>query len=171
MAKKIAPEAVIKDWEEADLALRQIGEIEIEVEKKEGVANLKINDIKEKLAGELNGKLARKARLEKDLEEFFEVRQAEVAPAKSRKLNFGALGIRSNPSKLKPLGKNTWEKIVAKIQELNLGEFLRFPDPEPDKEKIKAEADGETMKAIGVRVCSNDEFWYEVDREKIKESA
>jgi len=170
MGKKIAPEPVIASWEGADLALRQIGEIEIEVEKKEGLANLKINDIKEKLAGELNGKLARKARLAKDLEEFLGGHKEELGTAKSRKLNFGWLGFRLSPPRLKPIAKMTWAKVAEKLKELGLKKYLRFPDPEPDKEKIKAEADFETMKEIGVRICSEENFYYEVDREKIAET-
>jgi len=167
LAKKVTPEPAIGSWEAADLALREIGEIEILVGKKEGAANLRINEIKEKMAGELNGSLARKARLEKDLEAFFEARKAEVAPAKSRKLNFGVLGFRTCPSKLKLASKWSWEKVVKSLQDLGLPEYLRQPDPEPDKEKIKSELDGETMKQIGVRVASDEEFYLIVDREKI----
>ena len=167
MIKKVTAEPVIKGWEEVDSALRTIGEIDIEIEKKEGLANLRINDIKEKLAAELNGKLARKARLEKDLEEFMEARKSEIAPAKSKKLNFGAIGLRTCPPKLKLAAKMTWAKVVEKIQALKLTKYLRFPDPEVDKEKLKQEANFETMKEIGVRICNDDEFWYEVDREKI----
>jgi phage host-nuclease inhibitor protein Gam len=171
MAKKVAPEPAIKTWEAADLALREIGEIEILVDKKEGAANLRINEIKEKLAEELNGKLGRKARLEKDLEEFFEARVGEVAPAKSRKLNFGTLGFRTCPSKLKLASKWTWEKVVKAIIDNSLVDYLRAPPPEADKEKIKAELDGETMKQIGVRVASDEEFYLTIDRQKIQETA
>lgn len=171
MAKKVAPEPSIGSWEEADHALREIGEIEILVEKKEGAANLRINEIKDKLAEDLNGRLGRKARLEKDLEEFFEARVEEVAPAKSRKLNFGTLGMRTCPSKLKLASKWTWEKAVKALQDLGLVEYLRTPAPEADKEKIKAELDGETMKQIGVRMASDDEFYLTVDRQKIQEIA
>ncbi len=168
MAKRVAPEPVIKSWEEADLFLRQVGELDIEIERKEGQANLKINEIKEKLAADLNGKLAKMARLEADLEEFLNAHKSELGEAKSRKLNFGSLGFRSSPSKLKPASKMTWEKVVQKIQELKLLQYLRFPDPEPDKEKIKNEADMKIMKDIGVRICSEENFWYEADREKIE---
>ncbi len=161
------PETAIKSWEEADAALRTIGEIEIEVEKKEGLANLRINDIKERLAGELNGGLARKARLVKDLEEFMDRNQGELGQAKSRKLNFGALGLRLAPPKLKPVAKMTWAKVVAKLKETGLDRFLRYPEPEPDKEALKA-ADAETQKQAGVRVCSEEFFWYEIDRQKIE---
>ena len=169
MNKKIAAETVIRSWEEVDSALRTIGEIDIETEKKEGLANLRINDIKEKLAAELNGKLARKARLEKDLQEFLDMHQTELGQAKSRKLNFGSLGFRFAPPKLKLIAKMTWAKVVEKLKELRLDKFLRYPDPEPDKEALK-QADMETMKAVGVRICNDEFFWYEVDREKIEKT-
>lgn len=167
MTKKVIPETVIKSWEEVDFALRTIGEIEIEVEKKEGLANLRINDIKEKLAVELNGKMARKARLEKDLQEFLDSHQEELGSVKSRKLSFGSLGFRLAPPKLKPIAKMTWAKVVEKLKDLRLEKFLRYPDPEPDKEALKT-ADAEILKQVGVRVCSEEFFWYEVDRQQIE---
>jgi len=170
MAKKVLPEPVIRSWEEADAALRAIGELDIEIEKKERLANLKINDIKEKLVAETNGQLAWKSRLEKDLEEFLERYQGELGgQVKSRKLNFGMLGFRLSPPKLKPVAKMTWAKVVEKLKSLGRERFLRYPDPEVDKEALKL-AGVETLKEVGVRSCSEDLFWYEVDRQQIEKS-
>jgi len=165
MAKKIAPETVIKTWEEADAALRAIGEIAILVERKEGQANKKINEIKDHLAEELNPSFARKARMETDLEEFLGAHKGDLGETRSRKLNFGTLGFRKSPGKLKLLSKQTWAKVVQTLREMKQDLFLRFPDPEPDKEALKG-ADPEFLKKVGLKVQEDDNFWYEVDREK-----
>ena len=148
----------IHTWEEADKALSRIGMIQNRIQEIE----LEINSEQKRLQDNLQFRIQplkfQKEICEKYLEEFTRENISEVAPAKSKELICGLVGIRTYQ---KYGWGNNIAKLLAKIQALGKYQWIRTKE-EPDKETIKKEATLAEMRTIGVKVTTHDDFYYEV---------
>lgn len=167
---KPTPEPVLRDWEQVNLALREIGQINREVASAETVMNKRIDDLKAKFDGALEGPIARRARLEKDLQEFCEQNKAEFAKKRSRDCTFGSVSFRIVHT-LKPATRMTWAKVIDVLKALGTRgtDYLRIKES-VDKDRLRDEAiAGADVSEFGVRLCTTDQFGYKIDAEAIEE--
>lgn len=89
----------------------------------------------------------------------------EEFPKDRKSIQFaaGTIGFRTGNPKLEPRSKWTWEKILARIQELKLVAWIRNK-PEVDREAILAQhaagklLDGD-LTTIGVRITQDESFY------------
>jgi phage host-nuclease inhibitor protein Gam len=159
MAKRIKskqPNLIpIKDWQEADRLVRIIGESRASIEKSEAEAKNKIDVIKARLAGDVEGTQKLIETTCRSIEAFALAHKDDFGAAKSRELNFGIIGWRkstfiTNGKKTLELVKNIYGKACAYIR---VKESL-------DKEALARLTD-EKLAEIGARREITDDFFVE----------
>ena len=167
--KKVDAAPVLKDWQEVDNALKELGEIDRRVTRVNNAATSRIAVITEKLSDDTKDDLAREARLEKDLEEFTRA-NATSLEGRSRKLNHGTVFLKlTHP--LKTLKDWTWGKVVEALERRNLDQFVKVTKA-AQKDAIKAaELDAKTLSSIGVYVADEDAFNFELAETEAKSTA
>lgn len=163
MARKRV-ESGLKSWEEADGALRQIGEIERRIEGFEAAGQKAIEQIKENVITEVKPLQEQRSALELQLQAFCEAHREEFK-GKSRVLNFGTVSFRKST---KIIIKGVKACIDA-LRKLGLKDYIRVKES-PDKEKMK-DLDDAVLIQVGARRQPEDVFGYEVNRERVKEAA
>ncbi|MCM0757370.1 host-nuclease inhibitor Gam family protein [Sporomusa sphaeroides DSM 2875] len=151
----------LKSWDEADLHLKEIAELELTMQNIEGDMNQKISDAK--LAAELQAKPLqdRRKKLELEIKEFVENNRHEI-DGKSRRMNFGQVGFRQSTTIVV-------SKIMAVLESLKARNML---DCITIKESINKEVlrtyPDEVIAAVGARKKVEDVFWLEPDYERLK---
>ncbi len=170
--KKVDAEPVLKSWGEVEDALIEIKKIDNEVAKTQAHYDGKITDIKDDFAGKIETPLKRKARLEKDLEEFAAAHKDEVRSEKmerTKELNNGFLGYRWTPWSIKIIKKKK-EEVIALIKKAKLHKWIRTKD-EIDKEAVMksfdaGKADNGKLAKVCLKRDRKEEFWYTTDKTK-----
>lgn len=169
---KPTPEPVMKDWDEVNDALREIAEIDRETKAVEIQLNAEIDTLKEAADAETRDALARKARLEKDLEEFCDANREDFGAVKHVALTFGRLSYRIVHT-LKPASRMTWAKVLDQLKSLGRrgAAYIRVKET-VDKDELRDLAiAGEDVSDYGVRLCTTDDFGYTLDQEAIDKAA
>jgi phage host-nuclease inhibitor protein Gam len=92
---RIKKEPVLTSWDDVNITLKEIGELELAKEKIEADMNLKISDLK--LEAELAAKplIERMEKLASDVKDFVELNRADIK-GKTMNLNFGKTGFRKS---------------------------------------------------------------------------
>jgi phage host-nuclease inhibitor protein Gam len=159
---KIASEPVLKSWEDVDLHLKEVGEIDIAVTELETEMNKQISDIKFSNEYAAQPLLERRKRLGMEIKAFVDEHKGEIT-GKTKVLNFGSTGFRKS-TKL----------IIQKVKDVII--MLKAKGMEScvkKKESINREVLGtytdEVLESVGVTRKKGDEFWFEPKYEKIKE--
>ena len=163
---KVDSTPVLESFQSVDRHIRRIGEINIKVQKAEAEMNDAINKAKKKKLKIVEPLHSEKKRLEKEIEDFSIFHRDKFDKKKSMMLNFGKIGFRKS-TKLTLLKGWKWDRVVAKLEELGLNEFLNIKKS-VDKETVKNS--GRTLaelKTWGVEVESTEEFYYDIDEAKI----
>lgn len=151
-----------KTWDDVNAALREVGQIDLQIEALEAECNRKIAEAKAEL--ELNAQqlLDRKETLGRLMKEFSEARRADFAGKKSLAFTFGQVGFRQST-------KIIVRNVKAVIEALRAKKMM---DCIVVEEKVSKEAlggyDDATLTSIGVRRQTEDIFWFEPDREKVQ---
>ena len=168
--KKVDAEPVMKSWGEIEDALIEIKKIDNEVAKTEAHYDNLITDMKGDLAIKTEDQLKRKARLEKDLEEFAEEHKDEVRSekmARTKELNNGLLGYRWTPWSIKIVKKKK-DEVIALIKKARLHTWIRTKE-EVDKEAVMksfdaGKADNGKLAKVCLKRDRKEEFWYTTDK-------
>jgi len=170
--KRVEATPIINTWDELDSKLKRRRELDAEITKLKASANGKIDAVKAVLKvnsapiqDEIN-------RIEKDAEDFCTFNRDQFGDQKSKRMNFGVVGWRKSPGKVKTLAKWTFAKVVEKFQKLGWNDYLRTKKPDLDKDAIKeayksgilTESD---LKKGGIKIEEPDEFFIEQDEVKI----
>jgi len=158
----------IKTWDEVDGQLTNLAVLDSTIEKEANEMNRLCQEIKERHGRHIKGYEAVKKETLEVLESFFIVHEddAEVK-GKTFEGAYGKCGLRLTPPSVKPKGKMTWERILSRILDLDLGKkYLRplvHTIKDIDRELLASEKidDGARM-VIGVRLHQEERFWYEV---------
>lgn len=151
----------LKTWDEADLHLKEIAEITIQIQAIEADMNLKISDAK--LAAEIEAKPLhdRKEKLSLEIKDFAEEHKLEF-DGKTKTLNFGKCGFRQSTKIVISKIKSCLEALKAK----GLTDCITFKE-EVNKEILRTKPD-EVIASVGARKKVEDVFWLEPDYEKLK---
>lgn len=160
-ARKRFDSPALKTWEEVDLHLKEVAEIDIKLQAIEADMNLKISD--SKLAAELEAKPLhdRKEKLSLEIKDFAEDHKFEF-DGKTKTLNFGKCGFRQSTKIVISKIKSVLEALKAK----GLTDCITVKE-EVNKEILRTKPD-EVIAAVGARKKVEDIFWLEPDYEKLK---
>jgi phage host-nuclease inhibitor protein Gam len=156
----------IENNDQADQALRRIVELKIKLEAVDGKYEKQIASLREKAAKE--GEEARKEieSLGHSIGTFADYNKDELfAKVKTIDLNWGKFGFRLS-TKLK-IPRNKVQKIIDGLKLHFNGKGLRVKE-EIDKEELKTWPTEDLVK-IGASVTTEDEFWYEVSKDRVNE--
>jgi phage host-nuclease inhibitor protein Gam len=151
----------IKNLEEANLVLKEIGLLEGELEIIDSGANKQIADIKSAAAQAGEGKRERVTELAGLLGAYAEYSREELfnEDKKSVQLPFGIFGYRKST-------KITVRKTTLELlKKLGLDGCVRTKE-EPDKEAM-AKLDDDTLRQVDAVRKVKDEFFCEADKEEI----
>lgn len=150
----------IKTLEDADLALKEIGLLEHELEAIDGEANKKIAEIKADCAKQGEGLRKRITDLSALLGAFAEYNREELfKDRKSQKLSFGEFGYRKSTSI--SVKKTTLELL----KKLKLVRYIRIKE-EIDKD-LMAEMTDESLAQVDAVRKVKDSFFCEANREEV----
>lgn len=150
----------IQTLDEANLALKEIGLLEHELEIIDGEANKKIAQIKEECAKKGEESRKRITEICAMLGAYAEYNRAELfKDSKSQKLSFGEFGFRKSTS---IHIKKTTIDLLKKLKFLSC---IRIKE-EPDKEKMSEMSDEELLQVDAVRKLK-DAFFCEANREEV----
>lgn len=161
--RKRMEEPELKDWEDVNRTLKLIRSAEIEVEKIEADMNQQINDIRETAEGLAQPHKDLIKRWELQLKEFVTLNKADLK-GKSRAMSFGSVGFRLS-TKLK-LPKNEGP-VIKQLRKLGMGDCINVKET-VNKDILKT-YDEKTIALVGGALNTADTFWYETNREEIKD--
>ncbi|MCR4442943.1 MAG: host-nuclease inhibitor Gam family protein [Peptococcaceae bacterium] len=157
---RIENEPVLKSWDDVNITLKEIGELELAKEKIEADMNQKISDLK--LEAEFAAKpiIERMGKLANDIKEFVELHRADIK-GKTMVLNFGKTGFRKST---KIIIKSV-KTVIANLKARKMTDCINTKES-VNKERL-GEYPDEIIAAVGAGKKVEDVFWYEVDREKL----
>lgn len=165
---KAAAVAAPASREQAEALLKQIGELQREITRREAAMNDEIAQLKARYQQEVTP-------LNEDIEAQFqglhawaEANKGELLTArlKSVKMGTGEIGWRTNPPKVVIRGAET---VVENLKRLGLAEFVRVRE-EPNKEAILN--DPQRVEGVkGITITQDEEFYvkpYETELERVE---
>lgn len=163
--KKVENIKPFAGWDEADEALREIGELQRVIEAAEHRMQEAIDAAKENAGAETQDSRLKISELEQRLSAFADSRREEFSKIKSRELSFGFVGYRKSTKLTLPRGGKLAE-LMRKLQERKMGDCIIHPPAKIDKEALKKYPPGEILE-VGAGLEILDTFWYECKREEI----
>ena len=160
MARYKPAQSKLGTIEDVDLALKEIGLLERELEVIDAEAHKQISEAKEKAAEKGEPLRKRIAEVSAKIGAFAEYNKDELfKDKKSIELTFGVFGFRK--STCVSVKKTT----VELMQKLGLDSFLRIKT-EPDKDKM-AELDDETLSQVDAVRKIKDDFFCQPNKEEV----
>lgn len=151
----------LRSWDDVSLHLKEIAECEMEIDEIEMNMNKKISDLKLEAAVKAKTYQDRIKRLELEVKEFTEENKADIK-GKTKALDFGKVGFRQSS---KVVIKNI-KAVLNSLKARNMTDCISIIE-KINKEKLK-EYSEEIIAAIGATKKTQDVFWYETDKEKLK---
>ena len=165
--QKVRCALTLNSWQQADDALRQIGENRRDLASIETMMNERIADAK--ADAEAKGRPIKDhiAMLEQALREFAMLHRADLGKAKSRTLTFGKVGFRQSTRLTLPRGVEKIKTIIAELLRRGMKECVVYcRRPKIDKEALKKYSAGEIAE-VGAKLEVEDVFGYDVDEEAL----
>jgi len=164
--KKVEPTLIVKDWDQADDTLRQIGELELLKNIRESRANLAINEIKDTLKLACNPIVDEIERLDLGLKAFCEAEYAKKSYTR-KVLNFGSVFFRQRSS-LQTLKGFTWKKVAEIMAGVGLQKYLKVSTSVIKDDLRNSKMSDQQLAAVGTYRHSERPFTYELDEEKFE---
>lgn len=165
--QKVIAEPTLRNWEDVDCALREIGEINGRVAIAKAKANKIIKTQRDRLKATTQDDLVRKEMLSQYIREYADYHKQEFSNKRHRKVNHGAIGYRET-SKVVVRPKYTMEQVLALTKAARKKRFIRTRC-ELDKEAIHAaNLAADDLEKLGIAIATTDKFWYRVEVVKPK---
>lgn len=161
MAKRVKPSislVPIATWEEADDMVRKVGDLTMDIQTEQANAKVKIDNIKEILAGRTADFESQKDLYVRSLEAFCAHHQDGFGDKRSRDMAFGKVGWRKS-TKI-TTKKSTLQRILD-VFGRKAAQYIRTKQ-EPDKEAL-AKLDDAQLKTVDCTRVITDEFFVEPD--------
>jgi phage host-nuclease inhibitor protein Gam len=167
MARPKKTTAELNDVQDANAAMRRLLMYTVELEKQQGAMDLARAAATKEFEPSMDALKVRIADLELQLQNYYLVHKP--ADRKSIELAYGVIGTRTGNPTLKPLNRSwTWDAIAIKLREAFGKKFFHeAKPPAPDKDKIKEQLDADQLKAMGMKIERNEDFYAELDRTKL----
>lgn len=160
MRKKVVTSPTLTSWADVDQALKLIGEMECIIEELQTDLNRKISQAKEEAEAQARPVQEKMRSLEHDVRDFVQQNRSELG-GKTKQLNFGKTGFRLSTKLVTPKAA----EIIASLKRYKMQDCITV------KESINKDAlkryPTEVILKTGAYLKADDEFWYEVDREKL----
>jgi phage host-nuclease inhibitor protein Gam len=158
----------ITDWHGVDLVIRQLDDLDLQIEGEEAELQKTIKAAKAATAGRVKELQAAKKLLVLRLQTFCQARKEEFGEKKSKETTFGFVGFQFSTKVILPRKKEAAQAVVARLKALGKLNCIQVKET-PLKEEIKKldEATLAELAAVGVRKESGDTFWWRAKREKI----
>lgn len=153
----------IQNWEEADLVMKELTELELQQEIYESEMNQKISDIKLEYSDQAEPDQKRMKELAKDLKKFVKNHRADIK-GKSRQLNFGKVGFRKSTRITIP--KKVKKKLVSLLERRGMDNCIKIKKT-VNRDVLKTQPE-HIIQSLGCILKEVDAFFYETDREKIE---
>ena len=166
--QKVRSALTLSSWQEADEALRQIGENRRDMAAIESVMNERIADAKATADAKARPIREQTALLETALKDFALLHRADMGKAKSRALTFGKVSFRQSTRLVLPRGAEKVKAVIEEMLRRGMKECVVYPEPKIDKEATKKYSPGE-IAAVGAKLEVEDVFGYEVDEAALGE--
>lgn len=157
----------VENWEEADDAIRRMGEIIVALTDASGELTLKINKLKEEVKQGIAGLESERKYLEEQITHFCESQKAEFAKKRSKVLNFGLIGFRISSSVPIPRDRGKLSDLIATLKHLRLGSCIKVEE-KIDRDQISTLDDGVIAK-LGLKKTVKDSFRIQPNLEKIQD--
>ena len=158
---RMETQSPLKTWDDVNLNLKEIGELELAIEGIEASMNAQIQDVK--LDAEIKAKPLKDKieKLSNEVKSFVEENRSDIK-GKTMILNFGAVGFRQSTKIMFKNAKAALEAIKAR----KMNDCLIVKES-IDKDILRGYPD-EVIAAIGATKKVEDAFWYEVNREHLQ---
>lgn len=172
--KRETPSAapVFKDLDDCNTALMELSILRDEIDTHESKINEAITAVRTEGEAILKPHVAKRLRLEKDLEEFMRYHRDEYLDGdeKTVKLTYGELNFRISPGALEVIpGKWTIKKsidaIKAKFEDL-VDTFIATKES-LNKAVIKQTLDDAQLKSVGLQIVKEETFGWNFYKEEI----
>jgi phage host-nuclease inhibitor protein Gam len=157
----------IKTWDEVEELLRQLNALDSDIETETNIMNRECQEVKALHGDIIKINEGERKEILEILESYF-IHHEDDAEVKGKTYEgvFGKCGLRMTPPSVKPIGRMSWERVLNRIIELGYKAKLLRPlvhtIKDIDRELLASEKiDGETRKAIGVKLHQEERFWYE----------
>lgn len=157
----------VNSWEDVDIALKKLGELEIQSANICGEATLEINKIKEEAKNKASGLETEKKALEKLITLFCESNKSEFAKKRSREFNFGTVGFRTVKNVSIPRDKSKIAALIKSLKAFKLSDCIAYEE-KANKDKIN-ELEDETIVKLGLKRTVKDSFRIVPAIEKIQD--
>lgn len=159
--KRFANETVLKTWDDADLHLKEIAEIDVELSKIEAEMNLQIQDVKLAMDMKAQPLKDRKEKLANDIKDFAENNRNEFMDFKTKILTFGKVGFRQSTSVV----VSKVNQVIEALKKKAMLDCITVKES-VNKEVLRTYPD-EVIASVGARKKVEDVFWLEPDYEKL----
>ena len=157
----------VENWEDADQAIRRMGEISIALTDAGGELTLKVNKLKENAKQNVAGLESERKYLEEQVTHFCESKKAEFARKRSKTLNFGLIGFRVTTSVSIPRDKSKLADLIAALKHLRLESCIDTKE-QINRDLISA-LDELSIAKLGLKKTVKDSFRIQPNLEKIQE--
>ena len=165
MARTKPSARVVADHKQADAALAEIGRIDRELAAIEAGLNETVDAAKAEAAARMEPLKATRKELGAALQGYATVNKAELfSTRKSLDLVFGMIGFRKS-TKLKTKAKVTWAMVLGKLKDLGLTDGIRVSET-VNRDELRTWPK-ERLDLIGAMRVESDEFFFEVNEERI----
>jgi len=158
----------LTSWQEADDALRQIGEHRRDLSAIENVLNEQIAAAKANADAKARPLKESITMLEAALREYAQEHRADMGKAKSKVMTFGKVGFRLSSRVKLPTGAAKVTAIIDKLLARGMQECVVYPAPKIDKEALRKYAPSEIAE-VGASLEVEDVFGYEIDETALAE--
>jgi phage host-nuclease inhibitor protein Gam len=174
----------IKSFDDIDLALLKLGEIETKISTKEAAMNSEIQAIRSSYDTDTAELREQRTEINDAIELFCYDNKDEFAKQRSRTSMHGTVGFSNNPPKVLQLSKK-WKiaETIKFIKKLFKGIYIReIQKEELDKEAIlrdygrkddngKVLLDDKKLASVGLRIEQDERFYIEINWETLKSEA
>jgi hypothetical protein len=154
----------IKDWDDADKALKELSEINRAVTAEESALNQQIDDLKNLSTIKLQPVLARQKELETLLKKYVVKCKKDFAVKRSRELVFGIVGFRQSSS----LVLGNVRELVQRLKDEGLCACYKIRET-VDKTELGKFKDS-FLERLGVERKYRDDFYYTLKAEEIADN-
>ena len=147
----------IQSFEDVDLGLKRLCELEVALQKVNGEVTLECNRIKESRKAEVERLDNEKGYISKQIESFCNDNKAEFSEKRSKEFVFGEIGYRLSKSVSLPRVKAKLEGLIKAIKSYGLTKDCINYEEKPNKEAL-AELDDSMLVKLGITRVTKDNF-------------
>lgn len=156
----------LQDWEQVDNAVRDIGELQLQIDAANGRLTERTNELKAAAKAEVAPLEAQQKLLKTLVEAYCHENKAAFAEKRSKELTFGTIGFKIVHKMPMPKAAKKLADLIAGLKNFGLLECIRREEV-VDKDKLK-ELDAATLAKLGLKKEAVDSFRIEPNFEQIQ---